>query len=30
MKVKLINRSKDLGQEKLMVIQEFLKFAQQN
>jgi hypothetical protein len=30
MKVKLVNRSKDLGQEKLQVIQEFLKFAQQN
>jgi len=30
MKVRIVNRVKDLGQEKLQVIRDFLKFAQEN
>ena len=30
MKVKLVNRAQDLGQEKIRVIQEFIKFAQES
>jgi hypothetical protein len=30
MKVKIVNRVKDLGQEKIQIIRDFLKFAQEN
>jgi len=30
MRVRIVNRVKDLGQEKLQVIRDFLKFAQEN
>jgi hypothetical protein len=30
MKVKIVNRVKDLGQDKIQVIRDFLKFAQEN
>lgn len=30
MKVRIVNRVKDLGQEKIQVIRDFLKFAQEN